>query len=425
MRIGIILPEDKAREVRLAIADGAYRVNGERSDARNWILRSAGDTVDDGRRRVALIRFEPDRDPSQSTIIVRNCRAGRGFHWEQRIDLMLPGVVEVQSCDGVLMVVNELPLETYLPCVITAEMSGQCPLEFLKAQCVTARSWMLAATERKHAKLGIDFCNDDCCQRFQGISALSEAAKNATQATTGQVMIHETGVVVDANYSKCCGGIVESPEAVWGRSKPGQYAVVDGPDVDGVGRFFPVGAESMAEFVDGDWLKQTCAYCSPNVVPDDDLPRYLGRVDDGGGHFRWRVVYEAYELADILNRKRDLSASRIWDLQVTRRGVSGRATNLEILYDDNNHRRRSILIEDQYRIRDALSRSFLYSSAFDLRIERSEDGWPVRFELVGAGWGHGAGLCQIGALGMGILGHDYRTILHHYFESMRIEVVTE
>lgn len=413
VRIGIVLPEDATDEVRLDIA------NGEQTET----LRSEGDLVSDGHRTLAQWHFKPTTDAD--TVVVRNCRAGRGFHWEKRIDVTLPGILEIRSVGGALLVVNELPLETYLAGVITAEMSGECPLEFLKAQCVTARSWMTAATERKHADLGFDFCNDDCCQRFQGIAHLTESAKRAAHETAGEVMVHESGVVVDANYSKCCGGIVESPETVWGFVKPGQYAVVDAPDGDGVREFFPANAESIEKYVAGDWLKQCHAYCSPNVVPDAELPRYLGRVDDGGGHFRWRVDYEPDTLAEILNRKHGLSAKRVWNLRVLRRGVSGRATAIKIEYDDTDGQRQSVTIEDQYNIRDALSDSFLYSSAFDVRIELNVDDWPVRFELLGAGWGHGAGLCQIGALGMALLGHDYRAILHHYFENMRIEAMQE
>ncbi len=421
VRIGIVLPEDARRELRVRSLADMLRVNGERSDKTTWTLHAEGETIDDGDRRVAKLSIEPVTTPEQPQLVVENVRAGRGFHWEQAINITLPGTIEVTVRDDALMLVNELPLETYLAGVLTSEMSGECPLEFLKAQCVTARSWMIAATERKHADLGIDFCNDDCCQRFQGIASVTDAARRAADETAGEVMVHDSGVVVDANYSKSCGGIVEAPVHVWGHDKPGQYAVADGPADDGVARFFPLAADAVVDYVGGSWLKRCRAWCSPNVVPDADLPRYLGRIDDGGGHFRWRVSYTADELCAILNRKRRLSASRIRDLAVTRRGVSGRATAMTVDYVADDGGRRTETIEDQYAIRDALSASFLYSSAFDIRVARDAEGWPTRIELIGAGWGHGAGLCQIGALGMALSGFDYRAILHHYFTNMQIE----
>lgn len=435
VRIGIVLPEDEAGRLTLEIPDIHYAVEPSIGSMRSCKvtahvngsavrLECGGEPLGDAGKWL----IKPNREAGDRGITIRGVRAGRGFHWATGIDPVLPGELELRVVDGHLFVVNELPIETYLVGVITAEMSGACPIELLKAQAIAARSWMLAAAERKHADLKIDYCNDDCCQRFQGIGAATESARIAVEQTKGQVLLHSGGAVVDANYSKCCGGIVESPENVWGLAKPGLVSIVDAPPKSHLGSMTPVSDHNIADYVGGNWLADCDGYCSPNRVSDDDLPRYLGRVDDGGGHFRWSITQTADAIQDTIGRKfftrtglhDDRGLGRLYDLVVTRRGQSGRATRVDVLYDDRQGVRRTATIEDQYWIRHALHESFLFSSAFDVRIDRDATGWPTSVNLTGAGWGHGVGMCQIGALGMALGGCDHRRILHHYFKDVTI-----
>ena len=440
VRVGIVLPDDRTQRLTIEIHDRPYAIAPSSMDS----IRSATLTASADRSGVGLtcmgislghaatwfIRPMLD-DPSildKAGITVHAVPAGRGFHWSTPIDPVLPGTLELSAADGHLCLVNELSIETYLAGVITAEMSGTCPIEFLKAQAIAARSWMLAATERKHADLGIDYCNDDCCQRYQGLEGLTPSARVAVEATKGQVLVHASGAVVDANYSKCCGGIVEAPEHVWGFAKAGQASVVDGPGESHIQSLQPVGNHNIGEFLEGDWLEACDAYCGPNKVPSADLSGYLGRVDDGRGYFRWSIVQSAEVVEDTLRSKffertgicGERGLGRLCDLSVTRRGTSGRATRLSVIYDDHRGQRRTAIIEDQYWIRHALDESFLPSSAFDVRISRDDSGRPVRVQFVGAGWGHGAGMCQIGALGMALSGFDHRQILQHYFAEVSI-----
>jgi peptidoglycan hydrolase-like amidase len=437
IRIGVILPDDRQDHCDIQIPEEPY-------------LLEAGDqrlTLTGGKLQIATCEHgvcvlrDDARIASASLVRVqpvvsvplergRGARlfglvAGRGFHWQKTIDPTFTGALEFTGHGGRLLAVNELALEPYLAGVIAAEMSGECPLEFLRSQCLVARSWVLAHTEDKHSELGIDRCNDDCCQRYQGTLDMTAAVLEAVHSTHGQVITDGRQHIIDANYSKSCGGIIESPEHVWRQRKIGQRPAVDAPPGSSAARFFPLQESRLEEFIRGDWLRTTDIFCSPNVVPEKDVPRYLGRVDEGGGHFRWTVRYRRAELEDVLRRKFFTRRAgdplgTLMNLTVIARGDSGRAKQLRVDYRDPAGRPRSVDLHTEYNIRDALHPSFLFSSAFLVEISRDDQGVPQQIELTGAGWGHGAGLCQIGALGMALRGHTAEQILSHYFSPMQL-----
>ncbi len=348
---------------------------------------------------------------------VHDVIAGRGFHWQRRIDVTLAGVVELRPGRRGVVLVNELALEDYLAGVITAEMSGACPAALLEAQCVVARAWLLALTEPKHTDEPYDRCNDDCCQRYQGTDDLNPTALGAARRTRGVLLLTPSGGVLDANYAKSCGGISETPVAVWGLEKPGISPVVDAPPNAPERRFFPVTEANLDEYLDGDWVRTTRCYCSPNVVPVEAIGRFLGRVDTTDDYFRWTKSYGREELEALLRAKLGDADGlvELRDLRVRARGVSGRAYIVEAEWRDARGAPVVRRIESEYRIRQVLHPKFLYSSAFAVRPERAADGRLTRVTLRGAGWGHGVGLCQIGALGMALCGHDYETICRHYY----------
>lgn len=356
-------------------------------------------------------------------VLVRDVVAGRGFHWQKRIDQTLAGALELLPGEHGVIVVNVLGLEDYLAGVITAEMSGACPTDLLKAQCIVARSWLLAMTEPKHETDPFERCNDDCCQRYQGTGDLSPTALAAVRETRGEVLLTRAGNVVDANYAKCCGGVSELPRHVWGLEKPGLASVVDAPAGAAERRFSPVTEANLAAYLTGDWVKTTQVFCSPNVVPPDAIGRYLGRVDESGEYFRWHVTYDLDELEALLREKLPEAAdlAELRDLRVLTRGVSGRASRVALDWTSTAGRPVSVTLPSEYRIREVLHRKFLYSSAFAIHVQRTRAGQIERVTLQGAGWGHGVGLCQIGALGMALKGHDYQTICRHYYPEARLE----
>jgi len=442
VRIGIVLPQDGRSRLHLDLPDGEYALaaSGPPESAAQGLpkprrLRNASlecqiagtivrVAVDGEAAGTAEAWSLGPAEGAGPAIEVADIVAGRGFHWQTITRQRIPGSLAVRNLAGALLLTARLPLEEYLAGVITAEMSGRCPLDFLKAQCVVARSWTLAHTERKHEKLGVDFCNDDCCQRYQGLGELTEVARRAVAETRGEVLVVEPPLVpaprvVDANYSKSCGGITEAPEAIWGMAKPGLTAVVDAPPSSPLHGVLPLSEEAVGGYVAAALPGCRDAFCGPGAVAEAELPAYLGRVDTGGGFFRWSVSREREELEELLRRKGYAPAdlAELTDLVVTDRGTSGRATAVEVAYRTAAGQRKAFTIRDQYAIRDALHETFLYSSAFAVRVEPDPLCPPrvARVRLDGAGWGHGVGLCQIGALGMALAGWGYRGILRHYF----------
>ena len=444
VRIGVVLVEDNFKVIRMRTPEIICRLT---SDDRQPVELPANTSltmtlahdhvhvVADGLTDLTgeCVRIS-EREPieyvpirAQSGILVHDVIAGRGFHWQKRIDQRLPGTLEVRANPCGLMVINELLLEQYLAGVITAEMSGDCPVPFLAAQCVVARSWLLARNEAKHLDQPFDRCNDDCCQRYQGTTEISDAALIAIRQTFGEVLLDKNDGVVDANYSKSCGGIAETPESVWGVHKPGLETLVDAPADDPLHRFMPVTEDNLDEYLDGDWLASTKGFCSPDVVPSDSIERYLGRVDVVDEYFRWTERMARPDIEAVM-RERDerfANLAKLTDLTVEARGVSGRAEAVRVEWLDTDGNAQATTIKSEYQIRNLLHPKFLYSSAFRFAFERDASSDIETVVMRGAGWGHGAGLCQIGALGMAITGHDYRTICQHYFPQATLQRVYE
>ncbi len=436
VRIGVVLEADRQDAIDLSLPGGAYTLKADGTPGETlsnvdlnikhengeltvtWPGGSLGPA-----RQLRIDPVTPVPTTAGSGIKLKNVTAGRGFHWQKKVDQTLAGSLAFIAAPGGIVAVNELPLEDYLVGVITAEMSGACPVEFLKAQCVVARSWLLAMTEPKHDADPFDRCNDDCCQRYQGTGDTSDAAIRAVSGTRGLVLIDPKGKVLDANYAKSCGGISELAEHVWGRPKPGIDAVVDAPADDPVHAFMPVTEANLDAFLDGDWLGKTRTFCSTHIVPVETISQYLGRVDEVDDYFRWTVNYTRAELEALLRDKLPEAAGlkELRDLCVAARGVSGRASRVELKWIDQSGGERTHTLESEYRIREVLHRGFLYSSAFSARIKRDGGGVIESVTLRGAGWGHGAGLCQIGALGMGLTGHDVDAICRHYYPNADLQ----
>lgn len=441
IRVGIVLPEDEMQVMRVTFGNGPYQLLLD--DTAGPLIQNTGVEIQVEGRRVSarsgdqvygmasVIRFVPQQDQSLAQLAgaqVRGVVTGRGFHWQKRIHPTFTGLLEFRVHDGAILLVNAVPMEHYLAGVLTAEMSGDCPLEFLKSQVIVARSWVLAFTEKKHLELPIHRCNDDDCQRYHGTLSLTQTALDAVTDTRGQVLVDANGGIIDANYSKSCGGVAETPENVWSVSKPGLVGFADAPVDSPALRFMPVTEDKLAEYLTGSWLRDTDVFCSSSVVSDSEVMRYLGRVDERGNYFRWKLRYDRTDLEQVLRDKffsrqdpgRVASLATLTDLRVTRRGVSGRAIEIEVHYLDPMGQDHSVKIADQHRIRDVLHEKFLYSSAFAVEIERDAQRLPVHITLVGAGWGHGVGMCQIGALGMAVRGYTCQQILEHYFRGVHI-----
>lgn len=367
-------------------------------------------------------------------IKINNIVTGRKFHWQKEITQYLMGALEIQNHKDYLTVVNEILLEEYLMSVATSEMSGKCPSVLLEAQTIAARSWIMARTEKKHAKDGFDACNDDCCQRYHGTGQLNEHSVQAVLNTKGLVLVYNDKIC-DARYSKSCGGFMEKYENVWtGEPLPYLTSGFDGEPTDSI---YSLSKENAFK----DWINRIpLAFCSPEFIKEEELKQYLGYVDEQGQYFRWQIIYQREELEEILKNKSIINDLKtLLDIKTGERGDSGRLKDITIEYMANNGELKFIKIESEYKIRESLHKSFLYSSAFILEIYKDEKNilrhfdivrrcsptglsasqaqqLPLKFILKGAGWGHGAGLCQIGALGMALKGYSTGQILEHYYK---------
>lgn len=447
VRIGIVLAEDGFTSLAATLPPGDYemRTAGAVSRIRAAQPRPIEVRIDaaagrvvvrDAEQRVLLESPQPIRlvcltpptaPKAGDGIAVKGIVAGRGFHWQKRNDQTLTGVLEFRLAGGHLVMINELGLEEYLTGVITGEMSGECPIEFMKAQATAARSWLLAQPWPPHADAGFVWCNDDCCQRYQGTGGWSARAVEAIAQCRGQVLMTPTNQYCDARYSKSTGGISEDGESVWKMPMECLGAVVDAPKGSAVERFFPVTDANVEEYLEGEWLATCDAFASPATIPEDTLKRYLGRVDEAGEYWRWKVELSVDQLRESLAKRGGIDdLGDLLALRPIKRGRSGRIEILEIDYRNRAGAKKTHTYTKEYDIRAALSIKFLYSSLFLPRAHKNRDGDALAgVTLVGGGWGHGAGLCQIGALGRALKGQAWDKIATHYYPGARLEKLYE
>ncbi len=421
LRVGIILPEDRYTSLSLQIPD--HPVYQLEFSGRSVVLSPRAELFfkhtaqgiafeAEGRSYSAPfeIRIFPQDEqtepqPAQG-LLIKNVISGRDFHWKKYINVTYSGTIILRRYEDRLIVINELPIEHYLMCVATSEMGAACPEALIEAQTIAARSWMLANVEQKHVHLGMDVCNDDCCQRYQGTTFLTPQSVKGALQTYGKVLLYNNKIC-DARYSKSCGGVMERFENIWpGEAHP--YLQVKADDaVEPEEWHKPLSDESNFKY----WVEHTPhAFCSPQVVPENELKQYLGSVDEDGHYYRWEEVITQADLTDNLRRFHHIKANNITAISVLKRGGSGRVLQLRITYLDNTGSAQELMLEDEFSIRQTIHKKFLYSSAFTV-----EQGADQSFILRGGGWGHGVGLCQIGALGMSLLKYNSEQIVYHYY----------
>ena len=425
LRVGIVLPEDKQQTITLLIKDiktTSLVINDEHKIpvihnkvevtlVENTLSLKAYD-FSESIRNIKLIQENENTSIDAYPVI-----AGRGFHWAKQIHVNLPFTIEIKIVGNSLILVNELPIETYLACVATSEMGSKCPESFIEAQTIVARSWMLANVEQKHIHFGFDVCNDDCCQRYQGVNNLTDVSKAGAMNTRGQVLLFDNKIC-DARYSKSCGGIMEKFENLWENNPLPYMQNIPDAEVD-----FNVDLSLESDMKK--WVESIPkAFCSPHFIPEEDLRNYLGNVDEEGHYFRWTVKTSQEEIVDNLNDKLNLGVAKVVSLQPIERAGSGRMLKLQINYIDNSGDQQLVVIHKDYEIRRILHEMFLYSSAIIIEEVLSEGSkYPEYFIFKGAGWGHGAGLCQIGGLGMSLNGYKTKEILYHYYPGSKLEKI--
>ena len=366
---------------------------------------------------------------------------GVDFHWEREENQTFQGALKLLVEDDKIVAINVIPVENYLISVISSEMKATSALEFLKASAIISRSWLFAQMEKRCRMESqtqsffsftksdtelikwydredhtlFDVCADDHCQRYQGITkASNKAVINAVEATRGQVLMNDKELC-DARFSKCCGGITEEFSYCWEDKNFSYLAAVRDNYAASLKNSSPL-PDLTAEAEAEKWIRSAPeAFC--NTSDGKVLSQVLNDYDQETTNFyRWRVALTQEEISNLLREKRKEDFGSILDLIPIERGKSGRLSKLKVVGT-----KKTLTIGKELEIRRSLSASHLYSSAFIVEKGESEDGIPRSFTLIGAGWGHGVGMCQIGAAVMGEKGFTYDEILLHYYKGAAIK----
>ena len=407
------------------VGGGSDGVTGEHT------VSACGDTVEWKGRAYDRLLFFPEDDTC--TFTVCDVVIGIDFHWERRENQTFKGELLFFAENGKVRVVNRIAVEDYLQSVISSEMSSTSSLQLLKAHAVISRSWLYAQlrrAENSHVETSLcekcndneiirwyaredhklfDFCADDHCQRYQGITrAMNPNVVRAVEETADIVLVNN-GTVCDARFSKCCGGITERFSSCWENVDVPYLASFR--DADAASEHFDASSEDAARR----WIEgNDGAFCS--LVDARVLSQVLNGYDrETNDFYRWTVEYTTEELSLLIKEKSGMDLGRIEELVPLQRGASGRIIKLKIAGSE-----KSIVVGKELEIRRWLSPSHLYSSAFvvDKKLDADNN---VTFVLRGAGWGHGVGLCQIGAAAMSEKGYDFRAILSHYYPNTELK----
>ena len=363
---------------------------------------------------------------------------GINFHWERKEDQQFQGHLKLIVENDMITAVNIVSLEDYLVSVISSEMSATSSEELLKAHAVISRSWLLAQVDKNKSletskenyqtsyedgneivrwwdredHANFDVCADDHCQRYQGITKQSTPlVTDVIEKTHGQVMMYDDAIC-DTRFYKCCGGFLETFENVW-EPTPHPYLVGKADSKNIAFEKPDLTIEEEAE----EWIKTSpAAFC--NTKDARVLKQVLNDYDqETSDFFRWKVTYTQEEIAALILKRSGIDYGDILEITPLERGTSGRIIRLKIVGTE-----RVMTIGKELEIRRTLSESHLYSSAFVVEAaEENDEGIPSGFTLYGAGWGHGVGLCQIGAAVMADKGYKYDAILEHYYPGARIE----
>ena len=421
------------------ILSGNYQAKGETVDGEQEASFQEGGICWQGQLYHELTFTPQDK---QCSFLLDDVTIGISYHWERHEAQRFQGTLKLVVHEGKITAINILPVEEYLVSVISSEMKATSSLEFLKAHAVISRSWLYAQmikrkvlskkdsgffsfikTDQEYIRWYdredhtiFDVCADDHCQRYQGITkASSPTVEQAVKATRGEVLMHDNQIC-DARFSKCCGGVSEIFSTCWeDKDYPYLIPVFDQKDMDEE-NLPDLTVESEADR----WIRENPkSFC--NTRDYSILSQILNNYDQETTDFyRWTVDYTQEELATLIAEKTKMDFGEILDLIPVKRGTSGRIYKLQIVGSN-----KTFIIGKELEIRRALSNSHLKSSAFVVDKSEIVDGVPQHFRLTGAGWGHGVGLCQIGAAVMGAKGYTYDQILLHYYRNAEINRLYE
>lgn len=417
-----------------------FKLQGKEFSKGEYIVEIENGQISFNGERYDQLTFEPDHLHNDS-FEIKDVVIGVQFHWERRENQQFLGGLKFistgEGAEKAITAINIVSLEDYLRSVISSEMSSTSSEELLKAHAIVSRSWLLAQIiknqsldkDKKKYRTSIvtsteviqwydredhdhfDVCADDHCQRYQGITRQStDLVNRVVNETFGKVVSYQ-GSICDTRYSKCCGGVMETFENVW---EPTAHPYLQGkPDNFSGIPLSDLCSEENAE----KWIRSSPdAFC--NTQNSNVLKQVLNDYDrETADFFRWIVIYSQKELSTIIKERSGIDFGDIIDLQPLERGTSGRISRLKVIGT-----LKVMVFGRELEIRKTLSKSHLYSSAFVVdTLDEDDDGIPQEFVLTGAGWGHGVGLCQIGAAMMAEKGYKHNEILNHYYPDTNIK----
>ena len=427
INVGIV----NAQEIHFSL-NGSFFAKGEIVCGEQSVSFSEGGILWNGNLYRELT-FTPQDE--RTSFSLYDVTIGINFHWERQETQSFMGTLKLVVDEGKITAINILPVEDYLISVISSEMSATSSLEFLKAHAVVSRSWLFAQMEKRKAMCNknegffsfvkteneyirwydredhtiFDVCADDHCQRYQGITRASTSrAIEAVSATRGEVLMYE-GKICDARFSKCCGGAFEEFQNCWENVR--HPYLIGQRDSQTENKLPDLTVEAEAER----WIRTSPqGFC--NTHDKKVISQILNNYDrETTDFYRWKVRYTQEELAELIRQNTKTDYGNIIDLIPIQRGKSGRICKLKIVGT-----LKTLIIGKELEIRRTLSSSHLFSSAFVIDKGELKNGVPEWFLLTGAGWGHGVGLCQIGAAVMGEQGYTYDKILLHYYKGADI-----
>ena len=429
INVGIV----SAKEIHFTL-NGQFFAKGETVSGNQMVSFSEGGILwnENQYRELTFTPLEENNSFSLYDVTI-----GLNYHWERQETQVFSGTLRLVVDEDKIVAINILPVEDYLISVISSEMNANSSLELLKAHAVVSRSWLFAQIEKRKALSGkdegffsfiktkeeyirwydredhtiFDVCADDHCQRYQGITkATNDTVAEAVHATRGRLLMYDKKIC-DARFSKCCGGATEEFENCWeDKHYPYLTSVRDAETEENLS-FPDLTKEEEAER----WIRK-----APKSFCDTHDKKILSQIlnnydQETTDFYRWKIRYTQAELAELIRTKTKTDYGEIIDLIPIQRGPSGRICKLKIVGT-----LKTLTIGKEMEIRRTLSDSHLFSSAFVVDKGEVKEGIPQWFLLSGAGWGHGVGLCQIGAAVMGEKGYSYEEILLHYYKGAEI-----
>ena len=429
INVGIV----SAKEIHFTL-NGQFFAKGETVSGNQMVSFSEGGILWN-ENQYRELTFTPLEEKNSFSLY--DVTIGLNYHWERQETQVFSGTLRLVVDEDKIVAINILPVEDYLISVISSEMNANSSLELLKAHAVVSRSWLFAQIEKRKALSGkdegffsfiktkeeyirwydredhtiFDVCADDHCQRYQGITkATNYTVAEAVHATRGRLLMYDKKIC-DARFSKCCGGATEEFENCWeDKHYPYLTSVRDAEAEDNLS-FPDLTKEEEAER----WIRK-----APKSFCDTHDKKILSQIlnnydQETTDFYRWKIRYTQAELAELIRTKTKTDYGEIIDLIPIQRGPSGRICKLKIVGT-----LKTLTIGKEMEIRRTLSDSHLFSSAFVVDKGEVKEGIPQWFLLSGAGWGHGVGLCQIGAAVMGEKGYSYEEILLHYYKGAEI-----